>query len=91
MHPFCATATGNYVVVATALSSTINLILNDKLNLPYAFLLSCLTLIGTVPGVLGQFWLVKIAGGRNQVTVLVILTFLLIVGLSVLPLSIVEA
>ena len=74
----------------TTLAATINLLLNDGLNLPFFFLINALTIVGTIPGLFGQVAIVKWAGGRNQFTVAILLSFLFICLVTVLPLSIVE-
>mmetsp|Transcript_47573 Transcript_47573/g.62898 ORF Transcript_47573/g.62898 Transcript_47573/m.62898 type:complete len:110 (-) Transcript_47573:118-447(-) len=90
MHPAVASATGMYCTLFTTLAATVILLFNDALNLPYAALICLVTLIGTFPGLYGQTWLVKKAGGRIQFTVFILFCFLLLPILTVLPLSIID-
>ena len=91
MHPGVASATGMYLTMWTALSATINVLINKGLNIPYSILICVLTLIGSIPGILGQGWLVKVTGGRNQFTVMILLSFLVLILVTVLPMSIITA
>ena len=90
VHPAVASATGMYCTMFTTLAATINLLLNNGLNIPYFLLISALTIVGTIPGVLGQVAIVTKTGGRNSFTVAILLSFLFICLVTVLPLSIVE-
>ena len=90
VHPAVASATGMYCTMFTTLAATINLLLNNGLNIPYFLLISALTIVGTIPGVLGQVAIVTKSGGRNSFTVAILLSFLFICLVTVLPLSIVE-
>ena len=90
MHPAVASATGMYITMFTTLAATINVLINDKLNQPYSLMINLLTIVGTIPGLFGQVWLVK-KTGRTQFTVLILLSFLIFCLVSVLPLSIVES
>ena len=74
----------------TTLSATINLLINDGLNIEFFLLINALTIVGTIPGLFGQVAIVKKCGGRNQFTVAILLSFLFICLVTVLPLSIVE-
>ena len=53
MHPAVASATGMYCTMFTTLAATINLLLNDGLNIPYLMIITCLTIVGTIPGLYG--------------------------------------
>ena len=90
MHPGVASATGMYLTMFTALSATINILINEGLDIPYSILICVLTLVGSIPGLFGQGWLVKVTGGRNQFTVMILLFFLLFILVTVLPLSIIS-
>ena len=77
MHPAVASATGMYCTMFTTLAASIITLLNQKLNLPYAVLLCSLSLLGTMPGLYGQGWIVRKAKGRNQFTVMILFFFLI--------------
>ena len=64
MHPAGGSATGMYVSMFTTMAATINTLINNKLNIPYALLISGISLLGTLPGLYGQGWIVKKASGR---------------------------
>ena len=91
MHPVVASATGMYLALWTTLAGTILVLLNDALNIPFSLLINILTIIGTIPGLKGQIWVVQKAGGRNQFTVMILLAFLIFQLVTILPLSLVEA
>ena len=91
MHPAAASATGMYLALWTTLAGTINMLLNDALNIPFSLLINILTIIGTIPGLQGQIWVVQKAGGRNQFTVMILFAFLIFQLVTILPLSLVEA
>ena len=65
MHAAVATATGMYCAMFTTFASTLILILNNWLNIPYAGILIVMTIIGTLPGLYGQNWIVEKARGRT--------------------------
>lgn len=90
MNPAVASATGMYCTLYTTLASSINLIINEKLNLEYSLLINILTIIGSLPGLYGQGWIVQKAGGRTQFTVVILLSFLLLILVASLPISITE-
>lgn len=90
MHPSVASATGMYCTLFTTLAASTILLFNSALNMPYAALICIVTLIGTFPGLYGQTWLVKKAGGRIQFTVLILFCFLILPIVSVLPLSLID-
>ena len=90
MTPAVGSATGMYMTMFTTMAATINLLFNDKLNIPFFVLINILTVVGTIPGLYGQIWIVVKNGGRNQFTVMILWSFLAICLLTVLPLSIVE-
>ena len=58
MHPAVASATGMYCTMLATLASTLIVLSNDGLNIPYAGLLIAVTLVGTLPGLKGQNWIV---------------------------------
>ena len=64
MHPAVASATGMYCTLFTTLAATTILLLNDALNLQYSAMICIITLIGTMPGLYGQTWLVSKCKGR---------------------------
>ena len=91
LHPAVASATGMYLVLFTTLSASINLLINEQLNIPYSLWLSLFTIIGTIPGLFAQGWIVRKAGGRNQFTVMILIFILVFCLLTILPLSLLEA
>ena len=50
-----------------------------------------MTLIGTLPGLYGQGWIVSKAKGRTQFTVAILFFYLVFQLITVLPLSVIEA
>ena len=50
MHPAVASATGMYLTLYTTLAATIDLLISNRLNVPYAVLLGVMTIIGSIPG-----------------------------------------
>ena len=90
MHPDVASATGMYLTMYTTIAATINVLINQKLNIPYAAMITIFTIIGTMPGLYTQIWIVK-KTGRIQFTVLILLCFLVFCMVTILPLSIIEA
>ena len=90
MHPASASATGMYCTLFTSLAATINVLINESLNLPFSLAINLLTLIGTLPGLYGQQWILRKSGGRTQFIVMILLAFLLLQLVTILPLSIVE-
>ena len=58
MHPAVASATGMYCTMFTTLASTLIVLLNNGLNIPFAGLLIVMTIVGTLPGLKGQNWIV---------------------------------
>ena len=50
MHPAAASATGMYLTLWTTLAASINLLINEQLNIPFSILINIMTLIGTLPG-----------------------------------------
>ena len=91
MHPAVASATGMYCTMFTTLASTLIVLLNNGLNIPYLGLLIVMTLIGTLPGLKGQNWIVQKAKGRTQFTVAILLSFILLQLVTILPLSVIES
>lgn len=79
-----------YLTLFTTFTATSVLLMNSKLNIPYMILIGVLTIVGTIPGLIGQKKLVQWTGGRNQFTVMILLFFLVIILLTALPLGIVE-
>ena len=65
-----------YLTLFTTLAASINVLINNKINIPYSLLINVLTIIGTIPGLYGQLWFVKKAGGRSSVTVMILLFFI---------------
>ena len=53
-------------------------------------MITIFTIIGTLPGLYTQIWIVK-KTGRIQFTVLILLCFLIFCMVTILPLSIIEA
>lgn len=53
MHPAVASATGMYCTLFTTAAATINVLINQKLDLPFAGWICSMTLIGTLPGLYG--------------------------------------
>ena len=90
IHPGVGSATGMYMTLFTTMAATINVIINDKLNIPFFLLFSGLTIVGTIPGLYGQIMIVVKTGGRTQFTVAILFSFLAICLFTVLPLSIIE-
>lgn len=88
--PAVASATGSYCTLFTTLAATINVLLNNSLNLPFALLICLISVVGTLPGVQGQVMIVQKAGGRAQFTVAILLAFLFFILFTVLPLSVIE-
>ena len=86
-----ASATGMYLTFFTTLAASINLLINNKLNIPYSITINILTIIGTIPGLYGQLWIVKKAGGRSSMTVAILLFFIVFQLVTILPLSSIEA
>ena len=91
MHTAVASATGMYLTLFTTAAATINVLINQKLNLEYAGWICLLTLIGSLPGIYGQGWIVAKAKGRTQFTVAILFGYLVFQLVTVLPLSIDEA
>ena len=91
MHPAVASATGMYCTMFTTLACTLIVILNAELNIPYAGLLIVITLLGTLPGLKGQNWIVQKAKGRTQFTVAILFSFILLQLVTILPLSVIES
>ena len=53
MTPAVGSATGMYMTMFTTMAATINLLFNDKLNIPFFVLINILTVVGTIPGLYG--------------------------------------
>ena len=68
-----ATATGMFLVMLTAVSGSINMIVFQLLDLRYSLLINLMTILGTLPGVYGQDLIVRLTGNRYQFTVLILL------------------
>lgn len=78
-----------YLTLFTTLAASINVLMNNKINIPYAILINVLSIVGTIPGLYGQLWIVKKAGGRSSMTVAILLFFIVFQLVTILPLSIV--
>jgi len=53
IHPAVASATGMYMTMFTTLAATINLLINEGLNIPYCICICLITIVGTIPGLYG--------------------------------------
>ena len=53
MHTAVASATGSYLTLFTTGAATINVLINQKLDLKYSGWICLLTLIGSLPGIYG--------------------------------------
>ena len=58
-------ATASYVTLFTALSASINTIILKTLNVQYGLLIGILAIIGTVPGIYMQDWVMRKGRGRT--------------------------
>lgn len=74
-----------YLTMFTAGSATIVMMVFQRLNLKYTLIINILTIIGTYPGVFGQAWIVRKAGGRFQFTVAIMLFFQVFAVFTVVP------
>lgn len=86
-----ATGTGMYLTMITTLSATINLLIVNKINLTYSLVINLVTILASMPGLYGQIWVVKRAGGRTQFTVFLVLLYIVMPLITILPLQISEA
>jgi uncharacterized membrane protein YfcA len=96
LHPASASATAMFISLLNATTGTITMLVMNKLNIPYAVIFSILCIIGTVPGIALQHWLVKKTGRASVTVTLLTLTILfaiisnLVIGLQVLAINVKE-
>ena len=88
MDSAVAAATANYVCFFLTLSASINSLIIGTLNWRYSILVNIIAIIGSIPGIYNQGFIVRKSGGRHQFTVMIILSFILMNILVVIPMSV---
>ena len=86
MHAGVASSTGMYLTMFTAGAATINLFIFQLLNVKYTLLLCALAIAGSIPGIYMQAFIVKLAGGRTQFTVGLLVSVMIVVACTLFPL-----
>jgi uncharacterized membrane protein YfcA len=87
MHPAAGSATGQFMTLFTTLASTLNLIINNRINLHYSLMINLVSILASIPGLYLQSYVVQ-KTGRNQFTVLFLLSTILFVLFAMLPVNI---
>ena len=80
-----ASATGMYLTMFTAGCATITMIVFQRLDLQYTLIINIITILGTLPGVYGQGWIVRKAGGRFQFTIMIMMFFQVFAVATIFP------
>jgi uncharacterized membrane protein YfcA len=75
-NPATASATAMYIATLNCVSSSIVVMLFNKMDLMYALILCIMTAAGTIPGIILQHKIVRITG-RPSMTVALLMFFIL--------------
>ena len=87
VHPTVATQTAHFISAIAGIAASIIVVIMERLNYEFAVLAIVFSIIGSLPGIHYQQWILELSKGRTQYGILILFIVLIILVFAIPPIA----